>query len=792
MELLNFLLLIVILFIIVSGKSNLEKKISRLISQIDELKKEPRTPATPGPSWKEQMEEAWKEEPNSIVEPVAPEEDIPEFVSPPIVIEESAPDLVEELMAYQEIEEVVTIQKEEPKPSFFQRNDLEKFIGENLINKIGIGILVLGIGFFVKYAIDQDWINEIGRVFIGIVCGGILIGFAHKTKEKFKAFSSVLVGGGMAIFYFSIAIAFHEYELLSQTAAFLIMALITGFSVLLAIAYDRKELAVLAIIGGFGSPFMVSTGAGNYIVLFTYILTLNIGMLVLAFFKKWNLLNIISYVFTIILFGGWLSKEIVNEPDFPYVGALVFATLFYLVFFLMNILNNIKANRKFKAAEISILLSNTFLYYSAGMIILQDVQGGVFQGLFTALLGVFNFVFAYSLYKSKRADLNLIYLLIGLVLTFVSLAAPVQLEGNYITLFWALEAVLLLWLSQKSGMQIIKLSSVIVMALMAISLMMDWEAVYGTSSNLNMIFNKAFITSFVSLTAIALTLFLLKKEGKIEVYGVDISLYKPILSAAFVVFVYVALLLELDFHLNANIESFSFRNVIRGSYNLLFILLLSLFLIRQKSVAYSLGAIVLSIFGTVAYITYYHAEIISVRNDYLYGADTSLGNYLFHYIITMLAIALLILSLKNIKNIFGLKSKQGTYFLWYLTFASIFIASAELDHLVLLFNNGSALNIDHILNQNHKIGYPILWGIGSFILMSIGMRKKIKDLRIISLSVFAIILLKLFILDIRGISEGGKIAAFICLGILLLVVSFMYQKLKNLLLENEPNGVNKP
>src|SRR5690606_5083465 len=138
------------------------------------------------------------------------------------------------------------------------------------------------------------------------------------------------------------------------------------------------------------------------------------------------------------------------------------------------------------------------------------------------------------------------------------------------------------------------------------------------------------------------------KEGKIDVYGVDISFYKPILSAAFVVFVYVALFLELDFHLNANIDSFSFRNVIRGSYNLLFILVLSLLLIRQQSVAYSLGATVLSMFGTIAYITHYHAQIIYVRNEYFHGGSTSLGNHLFHYIITMLAVALLIISLRNI------------------------------------------------------------------------------------------------------------------------------------------------
>src|SRR6185312_868972 len=97
-----------------------------------------------------------------------------------------------------------------PKPTFWERNpDLEKFIGENLINKIGIAVLVLGIGFFVKYAIDQDWINQIGRVAIGIFCGGILLGVAHYLRKRFKAFSSVLVGGGIAVLYFTIAIAFH-------------------------------------------------------------------------------------------------------------------------------------------------------------------------------------------------------------------------------------------------------------------------------------------------------------------------------------------------------------------------------------------------------------------------------------------------------------------------------------------------------------------------------------------------------------------------------------------------------
>ncbi|MEO8760584.1 MAG: DUF2339 domain-containing protein, partial [Bacteroidia bacterium] len=177
--------------------------------------------------------------------------------------------------------------------------DLEKFIGENLISKIGVAILVLGIGFFVKYAIDQNWINETARAGIGILCGGIVLGFAHKLRKNFKAFSSVLAAGAIAIFYFTIAIAFHQYHLFSQTVAFSIMVVVTAFSILISISYDRIELAALSLIGGFAAPFMVSTGEGNYIALFTYIMILNTGMLVLAYMRKWNLINILTYIFTV-------------------------------------------------------------------------------------------------------------------------------------------------------------------------------------------------------------------------------------------------------------------------------------------------------------------------------------------------------------------------------------------------------------------------------------------------------------------------------------------------------------
>ncbi|TPE44105.1 DUF2339 domain-containing protein [Pontibacter mangrovi] len=679
-----------------------------------------------------------------------------------------------------------------PKPSIFDKFrenlDWEKFIGENLINKLGIAILVLGIGFFVKYAIDQDWINEIGRVAIGILAGGALLGLAHRLRKTYQAFSSVMVGGGMAVLYFTIAIAFHEYQLFSQTVAFLLMVGITGFTILLSIAYNRMELAMLALVGGFASPFMASSGEGNYIVLFVFILILNLGILVLAYFKKWSLLNTIAYVFTIILYGGWLTTRVVDTPNNPpYAGALIFATLFYLVFFAMNIINNIKERRHFTAPEIMILLSNTFLYYSAGMYVLQYIAGGNYQGLFTLIIAVFNFVFAFLLYRNQKADRNLVYLLIGLVLTFLSLTAPVQLKGNYITLFWALESVLLLWFSQKSGIKLIRVASVAVMGLMAVSLLMDWNLYYyELSEPLNMVLNKVFVTGLVAVAALAATRWLLQREHElILIRFLPAEVYHSIISFALVLGLYLVLLQELSHTLDRLAVSYAAKYFIIGLYNYLYLFLLLLQSRRLSNQLVQQGIAALAVVGVILYLTLQYPLSVSTRNAYLTDGSETLSSFMLHYLPLVLVLLLVAQLLRLVAQRYTFNSRAGKIALWSASFVVVFIASAELENLVSLLFYKPDYSLAVWLKQVRKIGFPILWGISSFILMMIGMQRKIKTLRIVSLSLFFLTLLKLFLFDIRGISEGGKIAAFICLGVLLLTVSFMYQRLKVILLDDD-------
>jgi uncharacterized membrane protein len=306
MEVLPVLLLIALIVIVLNQNSKLSNHLQRLEAEIKLLRNQFLNQAV---AKIEVPKPAIQEQPKP-VEEIKPYKSIFEVVDNPVPIVPLAVPEVELRASPEKISKpvepggskiittvevgnpTVTTAKrvyKEPQPSFFERHpDMEKFIGENLVSKIGIAILVLAIGFFVKYAIDQNWIGPVGRVAIGILCGGILVAIAHKLRNSYKSFSSVLAGGGLAVFYFTITLGYHQFQLFSQTAAFIIMIVITAFAVVLSILYNKQELAIIALIGGFAAPFLVSDGSGNYKTLFIYLIVLNSGLLVIAYNKAWR------------------------------------------------------------------------------------------------------------------------------------------------------------------------------------------------------------------------------------------------------------------------------------------------------------------------------------------------------------------------------------------------------------------------------------------------------------------------------------------------------------------------
>lgn len=711
------------------------------------------------------------------------------FVPPPVAVtpkEEKLP-LTNEI---KKTESQPIIEKREfPKPitpSAKPETDLEKFIGENLLSKIGITVLVLGISFFVKYAIDQNWIKETGRVIIGLIAGGILIGIAHRIRNSYRSFSSVLMGGGLTVFYFTIAFAFHQYHLISQTAGFIIMVIITAFAVVLSLYYDRLELAILATIGGFITPFLVSTGQDNHVALFTYLCILNSGLMVLAWFKRWPSINIIALFFTTIIYGSWLIKKMwFDYPAVvPYKDAMLFGILFYVQFVTMNIVNNIRERKIFNAFDFIVVLSINFLFYLAAMFILPYWNQGNYNGLFTALLGIFNLLLVPGFKQKKTIDPNFLALLTGLALTFISLAAPVQFNGNHVTLFWAAEAVVLFWLFQRTRTVQLKIASLIIAVLMLGSLGITWMQVYFSDHQLiPILLNKGFSTTI----AVAVSLFIYyklmyKEADTFYLKKLQNQSVKDLLLGAFVVVLYLSGALEVFYQFSTRNSIGSLYIIYLQLYTFLFAIVI-LFSFKRSTVFP-----VLKFLFTILCLCLY---LLNVHTNY----DISLSlirqaqGYLFlvHWIGIVLLGWLLIDLVVYFKRT---RDKNWDSYLpaltWISAISSIFLLSVEI-YQVNLWLNYQKDDWTWWENLYYKAGLSILWSICSFIMMWLGMQYKFRPLRIISLSLFTVTLIKLFVYDIRKIPPGGKIAAFILLGVLLLTVSFMYQRLKKIIIDDAEN-----
>ena len=149
---------------------------------------------------------------------------------------------------------------------------LEGTIGKLWLNRIGIIAILIGVAYFLKYAFDTGWIGPGGRVAIGLIAGIAVVVWSESFRRKGSAaFSYSLKAVGIGILYLSLWAASQYFHLVPASAAFVAMILVTASTITLALTQDAEILAVYAMIGGFSTPALVSTGQNHEIVLFSYV-----------------------------------------------------------------------------------------------------------------------------------------------------------------------------------------------------------------------------------------------------------------------------------------------------------------------------------------------------------------------------------------------------------------------------------------------------------------------------------------------------------------------------------------
>ncbi len=346
--------------------------------------------------------------------------------------------------------------------------DLETLIGGRWLNRIGIVAIIGAVTFFLKYAFDNNWIGPSGRVAIGILLGAAMLPWSHWLLQRgYSYFSEGIVGLGAAVMYLSIWAGCQFYTLYSQDIGFYAMIVVTAGMGAIALGRSSQRIAVLSLFGGFLTPVLVSTGKDQQVVLFTYLLMLGAGLLILEFRRDWRSLTPISFVFSQIYFWGWYSTF--YHPE-KLERTLIFATLFLLLYAALPVFRAVRFPEQ-KELNFLVILANSAIYFVALYAMLWPQDRWPLTLLVLALSAA-HLIVAQLLPPPKSGESPLARMLFaGLALTFATLAIPIRLDGKWITLAFSVEGAVLIWTGLRSKTSFLRGAGFILLAIAAVRLL---------------------------------------------------------------------------------------------------------------------------------------------------------------------------------------------------------------------------------------------------------------------------------------------------------------------------------
>jgi uncharacterized membrane protein len=327
-------------------------------------------------------------------------------------------------------------------PAFDEWPIWQWLAGGNTIVRVGVVILFFGVAFLLKYAHERFHLPIELRLAGAAVGALALLVIGWRLRERRPGYGLTLQGGGIGILYLVIFAAFRLYHLLPPVAAFGLLVAVATLSGMIAVAEDALALAVLGTAGGFLAPILASTGGGNHVVLFSYYAVLNAGILVIAWFKAWRVLNLVGFAFTFSI--GTLWGLNFYRPE-HFASTEPFLALFFALYLAIPILfAHRRASELERYVDGSLVFGVPLVTFGLQVGLVREIQYGAAWSALT--LGAVYLVLAKVVLGSRGETLRLLaeaFLALGVV--FGSLAIPLALDARWTSAAWALEGAAIVW-----------------------------------------------------------------------------------------------------------------------------------------------------------------------------------------------------------------------------------------------------------------------------------------------------------------------------------------------------------
>lgn len=663
---------------------------------------------------------------------------------------------------------------------------LEYAVASQWLLRIGVVILVVGIGFFLKYSVEHDLITEVGRVGLTVVAGlGFLVAGTQLLGRKYHVFGQGLLGAGFATLYFAAYAAANFYELIGPEAAFGAMILVTVLAGGVAVWFDSILVAVLGILGGYGTPVMLPSPEVNFVALYGYLLVLGSGVLAVCYRKHWALVNYLAFVCTQALVLSSLTAY--TNDDFWQVMPLL--TGLFVLFSTMNFLYTLGTSATSNLLDVIALLVNAAVYYSLAHRLVGGAFGTAWVASVTLSLSAFYSLHVAVFLQRQKVDRNLLVCFLAMAAFFLTVTMPLVLTRSWVTVSWAVQSLTLLWIAGRLPSVFLRHVSYLLYAIvLARVVLIDFPTQFSGTLLLGQPVADAmplrdylwrmaerFVVLGVPIASLAAANWLTRRDAARQPSAIAAANDTPavVSSGSFMRFAAAAAILILFVYLNLEFSKtlgVYYAPLKLPVLTLLWLAVCVLFLVEtlahaKTAMLYALVVAVSVVFGKVLL---FDIPSWGLGHDFLYGGAYSFRDGLlrlldFSAVIAFLAVATSALATRDdearrVSTLFG-GGALAMLFL-YLTLETNALLHTYLDGL-------------------RPGGVSILWAVFALSLILRGIVRREAAVRYVGLGLFAVVVWKVFFVDLSQLDQIYRIVAFIVLGIVVLAGSFVYLKYRD-------------
>jgi uncharacterized membrane protein len=377
--------------------------------------------------------------------------------------------------------------------------DLEKKIGQYWLNRIGIIAMLVGVSYFLKFAFENNWIGPGGRIVIGLLAGiGLVLWSERFRANGYATFSYSLKAVGIGTLYLSLWGGFQVYHLIPAAPAFVAMLIVTASTLALSLSQNAELLASFALIGGFATPVLLSTGQNHEVVLFSYVFLLDAAILVMAIFKPWRRLLWGSFAGTLLLYFGWYNEYYSQDQR---ALTVFFAASFAALFAVIPLVTRYEQSTRFSGPSVTLTLLPLFnaAAFFLALYVMYERETTTLTWFALALAAVYLGISGAFKKRFPGQDTKFINLLhVAIAIAFITIAIPLKLEGQWITIGWLVESAVLLWVSVKTRTDFLRYLAVTALSLGIIRLLF-----FDQFQTETLLFNARFATYVVAIAILA-------------------------------------------------------------------------------------------------------------------------------------------------------------------------------------------------------------------------------------------------------------------------------------------------